>query len=79
MQHCLTIGGTLFLFDGPINDVSLRADLERILRPTLALGDIVVMNNLGSHKGKAVRDAIRSVGARHLLLPACPPYLNPIE
>jgi transposase len=47
--------------------------------PTLAPGDIVIMDNLGSHKGRAVRDAIRSVGAHRLLLPPYSPDLNPIE
>ena len=49
------------------------------LFPTLQPGDIVVMDNLGSHKGKAVRAAIRSVGARLLFLPDYSPDLNPIE
>ena len=42
-------------------------------------GDIVVMDNLGSHKGKAVRQAIRSAGARLFFLPKYSPDLNPIE
>jgi transposase len=67
------------LFDGPINGESFRAYVEQILLPTLRSGDIVVMDNLGSHKSKAVRDAIRSVGARRLFLPAYSPDLNPIE
>ena len=67
------------VFDGPINGESFRAYVEQILLPTLAPGDIVVMDNLGSHKGRAVRDAIRSVGAHRLLLPPYSPDLNPIE
>ncbi len=67
------------LFDGPINGQSFRAYVEQILLPTLKPGDIVVMDNLGSHKSKAVREAIRSVGARRLFLPAYSPDLNPIE
>lgn len=67
------------LFDGPINGESFRAYVEQILLPTLTAGDIVVMDNLGSHKSKAVRDAVRSVGARRLFLPAYSPDLNPIE
>ena len=67
------------LFDGPINGESFRAYVEQILLPTLKPGDIVVLDNLGSHKSKAVRDAIRSVGARRLFLPAYSPDLNPIE
>lgn len=67
------------LFDGPINGESFRAYVEQSLLPTLRNGDIVVMDNLGSHKSKAVREAIRSVGARRLFLPAYSPDLNPIE
>ena len=47
--------------------------------PTLRPGDIVIMDNLGSHKGKAVRRAIRSAGARLFFLPKYSPDLNPIE
>jgi len=67
------------VFDGPINGESFRAYVEQFLLPTLSPGDIVVMDNLGSHKGRAVRDAIRSVGAHRLFLPAYSPDLNPIE
>ena len=67
------------LFDGPINGESFRAYVEQILLPTLRAGDIVVMDNLGSHKSKAVREAIKSVGARRLFLPASSPDLNPFE
>ena len=47
--------------------------------PTLKPGDIVIMDNLGSHKGKAVRNAIRAAGARLFFLPPYSPDLNPIE
>ena len=47
--------------------------------PTLKPGDIVIMDNLGSHKGKAVRELIRSVGAKLFFLPKYSPDLNPIE
>jgi transposase len=49
------------------------------LLPTLKPGDVVILDNLGSHKGKAVRKAIRGVGARLLFLPPYSPDLNPIE
>ena len=52
--------------------------VERVLVPTLRPGDIVIMDNLGSHKSKAVRQAIRAVGARLLFLPKYSPDLNPI-
>jgi transposase len=67
------------LFDGPINGESFRAYVDQVLLPTLRAGDIVIMDNLGSHKSKAVREAIRSSGARRLFLPAYSPDLNPIE
>ena len=49
------------------------------LVPTLRAGDIVVMDNLGSHKGKVVRELIRSTGAKLFFLPKYSPDLNPIE
>jgi transposase len=65
--------------DGPINGRSFLAYVEQILVPTLNHGDIVVMDNLGSHKGKAVRKAIRAAGAKLFFLPPYSPDLNPIE
>nr|WP_263491687.1 MULTISPECIES: transposase [unclassified Mesorhizobium] len=53
--------------------------VDKVLVPTLEPGDIVIMDNLGSHKGKAVRRAIRSAGARLFLLPKYSPDLNPSE
>ena len=67
------------VFDGPINGESFLRYVEQFLLPTLKPGDIVIMDNLGSHKGNAVRAAIKSVGARLLFLPAYSPDLNPIE
>ncbi len=67
------------VFDGPINGERFAAYVEQFLLPTLKPGDIVIMDNLGSHKGQAVRSAIRSVGARLLFLPPYSPDLNPIE
>ena len=67
------------LFDGPINGESFLAYVEQVLVPTLAPGDIVVMDNLGSHKGHAVRAAIRAAGARLFFLPPYSPDLDPIE
>lgn len=67
------------LFDGPINGESFAAWVERALVPTLRPGDVVVMDNLGSHKGRAVRTAIRNAGAHLLFLPPYSPDLNPIE
>lgn len=68
-----------FLLDGPINGNAFLIYVERVLVPTLNPGDVVVMDNLGSHKSKAVRDAIRGAGAHRIFLPAYSPDLNPIE
>ena len=67
------------LFDGPINGERFLAYIEQVLVPVLQPGDIVVMDNLGSHKGKAVRRAIRKAGAKLIFLPKYSPDLNPIE
>ncbi len=67
------------LFNGPINGQKFLAYVEQFLVPTLSSGDIVIMDNLGSHKSKAVRKAIRSAGAKLLFLPPYSPDLNPIE
>jgi transposase len=67
------------VFDGPINGKLFRAWVEQFLIPTLRPGDIVVLDNLGSHKGRAVRRAIRRAGAHLLFLPPYSPDLNPIE
>jgi transposase len=67
------------VIDGPINGETFTAYVEQFLVPTLAAGDIVVMDNLGSHKGAGVRTAIEAVGAHLLYLPPYSPDLNPIE
>ena len=68
-----------FVVDGPINGEIFRLYVETQLIPTLRAGDIVILDNLGSHKSQAVRKAIRAVGARLLFLPPYSPDLNPIE
>jgi transposase len=67
------------VFDGPINGECFRAYVEQQLVPVLKPGDIVVMDNLGSHKAAAVRRAIKAAGARLWYLPPYSPDLNPIE
>ena len=67
------------VFDGPINGECFRAYVQQQLLPTLQPGDIVIMDNLGSHKSAAIRQAIRAAGARLWFLPAYSPDLNPIE
>jgi putative transposase len=68
-----------WLLDGPINSESFRIYVEHELVPTLKQADIVIADNLGSHKNKAARKAIRQAGARLILLPKYSPDLNPIE
>jgi len=68
-----------WLIEGPINGERFRLYVERVLLPTLKPGDLVIMDNLGSHKSKIVRRAIRSVGAKLFFLPKYSPDLNPIE
>lgn len=53
------------VLDGPINAVAFQAYVEQVLIPELSPGDIVVMDNLGSHKGPQVRTAIEAAGAVH--------------
>ena len=65
--------------DRPINAVSFLAWVTKFLVPTLRRGDVVIMDNLSSHKAVAVRRAIRSAGALLMFLPPYSPDLNPIE
>jgi putative transposase len=68
-----------WLIDGPIDGQSFLQYVEQVLAPTLKPGDLVIIDNLGSHKGKAVRQAIRAAGAKLFFLPKYSPDLNPIE
>lgn len=68
-----------WLLEGPINGECFQLYVEKVLVPTLQRGDIVIADNLSSHKSKAVRRAIRNTGARLLFLPKYSPDLNPIE
>ena len=67
------------LASGPINGVNFLAWVEQALVPTLSPGDIVIMDNLGSHKVSGVREALEAVGAVPLYLPPYSPDFNPIE
>ena len=67
------------VFDRPINAASFLAWVVQFLVPTLRPGDIVIMDNLSSHKAADVRRAIRSAGAKLIFLPPYSPDLNPIE
>ena len=68
-----------WFIEGPINGESFLLYIEKVLVPTLRHGDIVIMDNLGSHKANAVRRALRAAGARLFYLPKYSPDLNPIE
>ncbi|RWM64716.1 MAG: IS630 family transposase [Mesorhizobium sp.] len=68
-----------WVLNGPINGEAFRLYVETQLIKTLKPGDIVVLDNLGSHKGAAVRDIVRAAGARLFFLPPYSPDLNPIE
>lgn len=67
------------VLDGAINGRSFHAYIEQFLAPTLSPGDTVIADNLGSHKGAGVREAIEARGAELVFLPAYSPDLNPIE
>lgn len=67
------------IFDGATDAQAFAVFVEQILAPQLKPGDVVVMDNLSSHKSERVRKAIENVGARLLFLPPYSPDLNPIE
>jgi transposase len=67
------------VLDGPINGTSFTAWVEQFLIPELEPGTIVVADNLGSHKGSRVRQALRKAGIKLFFLPPYSPDLNPIE
>ena len=66
-----------WVLDGPIDGESFRTYVEKVLVPTLKPGDIVIVDNLGSHKGKAVREFIRSAGAKLFLSPSTKNTIRP--
>ena len=68
-----------FVLDGPVNRDAFEAYVAKVLVPELRAGDIVVMDNLSSHKGPRVSTLIEAVGARLLYLPPYSPDFNPIE
>jgi transposase len=67
------------VLDGPINGLAFQAYVDQVLVPDLRPGDIVVMDNLGSHKRPGIRAAIEAAGASLLYLPPYSPDFNPIE
>ena len=77
----LTLRGMLapFVISGPINRVAFEAYVEHVLVPELRPGDVVVMDNLSSHKGPRVQELIEAAGATLMFLPPYSPDFNPIE
>ena len=77
----LTLRGMIapFVLSGPINRVAFEAYVEQVIVPELRPGDIVVMDNLSSHKGPRARQLIEDAGARLVFLPPYSPDFNPIE
>lgn len=67
------------VLDGPMNGAAFKAYVEQVLGPTLAPGDIVVMDNLAVHKNAAIREVIEATGAELRYLPPYSPDFNPIE
>ena len=67
------------LLDGPMEGALFLAYVQKILAPELRRGDLVICDNLSSHKVAGVREAIADCGAQLLYLPAYSPDLNPIE
>ena len=71
--------GAPFVLSGPINRTAFEAYVEKVLVPELRPGDIVVMDNLSSHKGARTRALIEAAGAELMFLPPYSPDFNPIE
>lgn len=71
--------GRPLVIDGPINGEWFEAYVGQVLAPTLKPGDIVILDNLSSHKRLAAREIIEAVGARLMFLPPYSPDFNPIE
>jgi transposase len=67
------------VLDGPVNGELFQTYVDQVLVPELRPGDVVVMDNLGSHKSAGVRRAIEAAGATLLYLPPYSPDFNPIE
>lgn len=81
LVQAISLDGTraAMVLDGPVNGLCFTGFCKQYLAPTLHVGDMVVMDNLNSHKAAGVREAIESVGAAVVYLPPYSPDLNPIE
>ncbi len=73
------IQGATVVVDGPMDAATFLAYTQQFLAPSLRPGDVVVMDNLSSHKGAGIREAIEAAGADLWYLPPYSPDLNPIE
>lgn len=81
LVHAIALDGTraAMLLDGPIDGICFAGFCESFLGPSLNVGDLVVMDNLNSHKTAAARETITKFGAVPIYLPPYSPDLNPIE
>jgi transposase len=81
LVHAVALDGTraAMVLDGPLNSVCFSGFCEQFLAPTLRPGDIVVLDNLPSHKSSSAVAAVEKVGAKLVYLPPYSPDLNPIE
>ena len=81
LLHAVALDGTraAMVLDGAMNGLSFSGFCEWLLAPSLCTGDIIVMDNLASHKSNAALEAIRAAGATPVFLPPYSPDLNPIE
>jgi transposase len=68
-----------FTINGAVNGEVFLAYVRQVLVPTLKKGDIVIMDNLGSHKIAGIREALRTAGATLMFVPPYSPDMNPIE
>jgi transposase len=81
LVHAIALDGTraAMVLDGPINSLCFAGFCEHFLAPALRPGDLVVLDNLSSHKSSSAIAAIEAAGARLVYLPPYSPDLNPIE
>jgi len=81
LVHAVALEGTraAMVLDGPVDSMSFAGFCEHFLAPTLRPGDLVVLDNLSSHKSKAAIATVEAAGASLIYLPAYSPDLNPIE
>ena len=78
---CLRLDGLCapWAFDGAMNKVRFLEYVQKMLTPCLNKGDVLVMDNLQSHKNPEARRILREEGVKILYLPPCSPDMNPIE